>query len=287
MARVLIAGCGALGSALGERLAGEGCEVFGLRRDPRGLPGALRPVAADLLDPELDRALPQGIDLAAYTAAPDAYEDAAYRAAYGDGLANLLGVLERRDPPPRRVVLASSTSVYGQQDGAWVEETSPAEPADFAGARVLEGERRLRDSPIPGCALRFGGIYGPGRTGLIERVRAGRAVCPEGPPRYTNRIHLDDAAGALRHALRLDRPDPVYVAVDCDPADLCTVYRWLAERLGAPPPPVGPPPAAGRRARTNKRCSNTRLLASGFIFRYPTFREGYTALLSLRVGLRR
>jgi nucleoside-diphosphate-sugar epimerase len=112
-------------------------------------------------------------------------------------------------------------------------------------------------------------------------VREGRAVLPAGAARYTNRIHQDDCAGVLRHLMRLESPEAVYVAVDHEPAEIGDVYRFLAECLGVAAPSTADVPGDGssRRARTNKRCRNTRLVASGYRFRYPTFREGYAELL--------
>jgi nucleoside-diphosphate-sugar epimerase len=146
---------------------------------------------------------------------------------------------------------------------------------------VLEGERLLLEGPFPATVLRFGGIYGPGRTSLIERVRQGLATCRDGPPLYTNRIHREDCAGALQHLMTSPHPDEIYLSVDYEPADQCDVLRWLADQLGAPPPRVETPAEDDtRRQRTNKRCRNAKLVASGYVFRYPTFREGYAALLA-------
>jgi len=280
--RCLIAGCGYVGTALGLELAAAGHEVFALRRRPQGLPAPLRPLAADLADAESLAALPGGIEGVIYAAAAGGRSEAAYRAAYLDGVRNLIERLAAADPPPRRFLYASSTSVYAQQDGRWVDEDSATEPCEFSGRLVLAGERALADGPIPGTAVRFGGIYGPGRTRLIESVRSGAARVAAGPPRWTNRIHRDDAAGTLRHLLLHPDPAPVYVAVDCEPATQRDVYAWLAKRLGSAAPLEAPldGAAAPRRAASNKRCRNARLLASGYAFRYPSFREGYAALLA-------
>jgi nucleoside-diphosphate-sugar epimerase len=145
---------------------------------------------------------------------------------------------------------------------------------------MLEAERLLASAA--GVALRLGGIYGPGRTRLIDGVRAGRATIRPGPPRWTNRIHRDDAAGALRHligcALAGAALEAVYVGVDDEPADDAVVLRWLSQRLGAPPPP-GADDAAPPGRSGNKRCRNARLRATGYAFAYPSFREGYGALI--------
>jgi nucleoside-diphosphate-sugar epimerase len=192
-----------------------------------------------------------------------------------DGPRNLLAALGTQGQRPRRVIFTSSTSVYGQSGGEWVDEDSPAEPAGFRGRRMLEGESIFFGGPFPGVVLRLGGIYGPGRTSYIDRVRSGAGECPA-VTTYTNRIHRDDCAGALRHLMHLPSPHPVYLGVDREPADSCDVLHWLAATLGKPAP---------RRAhaavppRGNKRCRSDRLASSGYTFLYPTYREGFTALL--------
>lgn len=282
--RILIAGCGYVGTALGEALAASGHEVFGLRRRVETLPAAILPVAADLSRPETLRAIPTGADLVFYTAAAGGGDDASYRAAYVDGLRNLLDALAAH--PPRLVLFTSSTGVYAQEDGEWVDEDSPAEPVHFSGRRLLEGERLLAASGIGAVVLRLGGIYGPGRTRLIDSVRGGRAQTKPGVPVYTNRIHRDDCVGALVHLAFAESPAPLYLGVDHEPAEESEVLRWLAARLGVPAPREAkpareemPPGAVAQRGRSNKRCRNARLEASGYQFRFPSFREGYEAVL--------
>jgi nucleoside-diphosphate-sugar epimerase len=281
MANILIAGCGYVGTALGMRLAAVGHTVWGLRRSAEGLPSGMHHLEADLTIPETLRNLPPALDVVFYTAAPNGTDDAAYRAIYVDGLRHVLEALTHQCQSPQRILFTSSTAVYAQSTGAWIDETSPAEPAHFTGRRVLEGERLLLDGPFPAAVIRFGGIYGPGRASLIARVRQGVAACRDGPPLYTNRIHRDDCAGALHHLMTLPHPDSMYIGVDHEPADYCDVLRWLAAQLGAPPPPVEVAAGADtRRHRTNKRCRNAKLVASGYVFCYPTFREGYAALMA-------
>ena len=274
MQRILIAGCGDLGTALGTRLAARGAQAFGLRRDPSRLPAAITPVAADLADPRGLRAVPRAVDVLVYTAAAAGFDDGAYRSTYVDGMHNVLATLDR--DRLRRIVFVSSTGVYGQDDGGWVDEDSPSEPAGFAGRRLLEAEALAAASGVCAVSVRCGGIYGAGRRRLIEQVRAG-AGCGDAPVLWTNRIHRDDCVGVLDHVLGLDAPQPVYVAVDCEPAPQCAVMDWLAARIGVAAPPRG---GAIKPLRGgNKRCSNRRLLASGYRFIHPTYREGYACEL--------
>lgn len=279
MDRVLIAGCGYVGTALALELAARGDEVFGLRRRPDALPAPIRPVEADLARPASLERLPPALDAVVYAAAADAATEPAYRAAYVEGPRNLLDALARAGQAPRRLVYVSSTAVYAQGDGQWVDEASPTEPAHFTGARVLEGERVVSGGRFPTVVLRAGGIYGPSRMSLVEAVRGGRAA-RSGAPEYTNRIHRDDCAGALAHLLALPAPEPVYVGVDLEPAPRDEVLCFLAAGLGLPPPPIGAAAADGHRPRGSKRCSSARLQRSGYAFRYPTYREGYAAALA-------
>lgn len=277
MARIVIAGCGNVGSALGLRLRDASHEVWGVRRNPSRLPDGLHPLAADLGEPAALDGLPRGIDQLVYAAAADGYTEAAYQAAYVTGVANLLAALRRHGERPSRVLLVSSTSVYSQQEGEWIDEQSPAEAEGFAPESLRTGERLVWAAPFPATVIRFGGIYGPGRTRLIDQLRGGEATCR--PGLYTNRIHRDDCAGALAHLLGLERPAPLYLGVDDEPAAQCEVLGWLAAQLGMPAPREVAADSE-RRRRGNKRCRNARLRNSGWQPAYPGYRDGYAALLA-------
>lgn len=279
--RVLIAGCGYVGTELGRVLAAAGHQVWGLRRRSAALSPAVTPWPADLADPATLRDLPPRLDGVVYAAAADRSDDAAYAAIYHHGLAHLLDALVAQGQRPRRVVFVSSTSVYGQEHGEWVDEDSPAEPERALSRHLLAGEALLGHAPFPGTVVRLSGIYGPGRTRLIEQVRSGAARLQEGPPAFTNRIHRDDCAGLLAHLLTRAGAQPLYLGSDSDPAPHNDVLLWLATQLGCELAPASDatPGSTLHRSGQNKRCSNRRLLASGYRLLYPTFREGYGALL--------
>jgi nucleoside-diphosphate-sugar epimerase len=273
-ARVLVAGAGEVGTGVALALHRRGEEVAALRRQPALVPGGIEAIGADLTRIETLRHLPQGLDALVFCAAADRRDEQAYRAVYVDGLRNLLDAVG----PVRRVVFTSTTGVYGQRDGSWVDEGSPTEPSTFTGAVMLEAELLVRTAAPLATSLRFGGIYGPGRGRLIDEVRRGEAVDHDGPPVYTNRIHVEDAIGAVLHVLDRPAPPGVLNVVDDDPAPRGEVLRWLAARLGAPDPPGE---SRAQRVRAdNKRVANTALHALGFELRYPTFREGYGPLLA-------
>ncbi len=279
MTPILIAGCGYIGTALGLHLARLGHRVWGLRRETSDLPSPLRPLTADLTNPETLQALPAKIDTVFYTVSPDHSDEAGYRAAYIDGLQNLLDILKPQEQQPR-IFYTSSTAVYAQQFGEWVDESSPTTPEYFSGRCLLEGEQYLLHSGFPATVVRLGGIYGPGRTRLIQKVREGNAIYQNGPPRYTNHIHRDDCVGALTHLMMLEKPDSLYLGVDNEASERRELLYWLAKELDAPQPRCDVSPSRERRqVRNNKRCKNTKLINSGYQFRYSTYREGYGELV--------
>lgn len=271
---ILIAGCGDLGQRAAALLAARGHAVWGLRRHPPApAPGdALRWRAADLSDPASLQDLPAGITRVLYAAAPDGRDEDAYRQAFGQGLKHLLAALPAG---VQRIVFVSSSAVYGDHQGGWVDETTPCAPLGFNGRVLREAETWLAAQPLPSICLRLAGLYGPGRLQLLERLRAGTARAPREPVHWANRMHIDDAAGAAAHLLLLEDADPIYLGADDTPLPLHELYGFLADRLGAPPVQDGPaPPRIG-----SKRLSNARLKASGFALRWPDAREGYRALI--------
>lgn len=277
--RRLIAGCGFVGLALAKRWLDDGHEVFGLRRSAGEALDGLHWIAADLAQPTEVERVPEAIDDVVYALSPGHRSDEAYERVFGVALRNLQMHLARTSPDLGRFAFVSSTGVYAQRDGSWVDEDSPTEPEHFAGRRLLEGEERTLAGPGTGCVVRLGGIYGPGRTGLMERVRRGEATYAPGAPRYTNRIHRDDAAAILDHVIQLTRPPPRLLGVDDCPAQDREVLEWLAGELGAPAPRGREPEPGSRASLSNRRCRNDRLHSLGIRLAFPSYREGYGALL--------
>lgn len=282
MANVLIMGCGYIGTHLGLLLAKNGHTVWGAKRKINTLPEAIRPVKVDVTH-LTDADLPESLDYVFYMVSPDDYSDEAYRIAYEHGVRNLLFALEKAHQKPKRVIMVSSTGVYGQQRGEWVDESSITEPMDFAGFRVLMGEETFLDSTFTVSIVRLGGIYGPGRENLIQRVKNGQAKCSVRSP-FTNRIHLADAVGVLSHIMNLEEPDNIYVGVDSEPCSRNDVIQWVAKQLGIKVEWSDNPDRAIHRPLSNKKCQNTRLLTSGYQFIYPSFKEGYGALIRSRIA---
>ncbi len=275
----LILGCGDIGMVLGKELLEAGHHVIGARRSATALEGSgIEPLPLDLHHEEALATLPD-VDYVVYILSADRFDEAAYRAAYPDGLKAVLRTYEERDEAPKRLFFVSSTSVYGQKEGEWVDEEAPAESAGFAAALMREAEEALRASSLPSTAVRFSGIYGPGRDRLIRQVLEGR-IAPKSPPMYSNRIHRDDCAGVMAHLIGLDaagKPlDDLYLASDCAPEPLHEVMAWLASQLKVESTEVIQAPL---RKRASKRCDNSRLRETGYDFRYPSYREGYAQVM--------
>lgn len=266
---VLIVGAGDLGLALAAEFVGTGAVVTTLNRSGRGTDGATS-WRGDLSDPSTLRGLPSS-DLVVFTTAPPGRDEAAYELAYVDGPRRVLDAL---GDSPRRAVLTSTTGVYGIDDGSWVDEHSAAEPTRATASAVLRGELALHHA-VPTVVVRPAGIYGPGRTGLQNRVAAGEeTVARDGTPRWTNRIHRDDVVSALLAAATAHDPPPTLIAVDDEPAPRDDVVRFLAARLDAPAPAI-----MDVTQESGKCCRNTALRSLGWAPEFPSYREGYSSLL--------
>lgn len=271
---VLIAGCGDLGTEAGLRFAAAGFSVLGWRRSAEKIPAPLTGQAADLTGSL--PAIPADTEVVVISTAARERSEAAYRSAYVDGTANVLDALDRDGVHPRRILFVSSTAVYGDAGGGWLDEDSPTAPASVTGAVIREAEDLLHSRRPDAVVLRLAGIYGPGRTRLIDQVRSGTADPGQG--QLTNRIHRDDAAAAIVHlTTAVADPAPLYLGVDNEPVEKREVLRFLAAELGTE---LGPEEPSNSSRGGNRRLSNTRLLSTGFEFSYPTFREGYRAVLA-------
>lgn len=271
MPKVLVAGCGDVGTALGLRLARRGGMVTGVRRHVAGLPAAIEAVSLDLTDPG-DVRLPV-VDAVVVTLTADGRGGAAYERTHLGGLRGLRRALGEQNP---RVVLVSSTGVLGGGDGERVTESTPPDPQRPT-AHVLLAAEELAAELFPDLVVvRPAGIYGPGRTSLVQRVRSGK---PLNHRRVTNRIHRDDLVTVLATVLSSSKPPRLLHAVDHDAARLGEVAAHLAHRLGVPVPPDDSAPGEGPLGKTVDGA-----LVHAFVpdaqWRYPTFREGYDALLA-------
>ena len=284
--RVVIVGCGYVGLPLGADLVKQGHEVFGLRRSP-GAEAELRsagikPLMGDITKPDQLAQLPASYDWVVNCVSASSGGAEEYREVYLQGMRNLIAWLGAA--PPKKFIYTSSTSVYGQNDGSLVKETSLTEPAAETAKVLVETEKALletaRQQKFPAVILRLAGIYGPGRGYWFRQYLKNEARIEGTGARLLNMIHRDDVAGAIIAALKSGRPGEVYNVVDDEPVSQLTFFQWLSGPLGKELPPSVPedPDAVRKRGVTNKKVSNRRLkMELGYQFKYPTFRQGYTA----------
>jgi nucleoside-diphosphate-sugar epimerase len=279
---VLVAGLGWLGEAVARELAAAGHEVTGIRRrfsDEAGLRSAgIRPLVCDLADFHAVRRLPD-VEAVVVCTAPHVHGEDAYREAY---LEVNEALLERyADASLRAYVYTSSTSVFGQSDGSDVDEDTPVHPVGTTADILVEAEHRVRGAAasVPARIVRLSGLYGPGRMGLLERVRQGQVALGEADLHWMNFCHRDDAVAFVRGALEDGAAGAVYHGSDAHPAHRRDVVGWIAERLGIEPAVHRDEEPRGPNRRVLSEKSRRALAVS---LRYPSYREGFEALLRVR-----
>jgi nucleoside-diphosphate-sugar epimerase len=272
MRRVLVAGCGYLGTAVAEQFAEAGWQVIGWRLQKSPVPvlqNTICVTAVDLSDPESVRRNSFEADIVVHCAGATERNAESYRRVYQTGLANLVASF-----PQARLIFTSSTSVYPQSDGNWVNEESPAEPLTENG-RILRGAEEIALTH-GGIVLRVAGIYGPGRSFLLRSVIEGTANV-SGGDRIANQAHRDDISAAIFFLARRETimPPRIFNVVDDLPAPRSEILKWLSRQLAIPLTDS----SAGKEQRkggdSNKRISNAKLRALGWAPIYPSYVEGF------------
>ena len=280
--KILLAGCGDIGQRTALKFAQlpSGHQCFGLKRNPQNLPASITPIAGNMTDVEqLTSILNQQFDVVIVTLTPQSFTEQAYRDSYVAGAEALAAAIEETQSRPKLVLWVSSTSVYGNNQGAWVDETTPTNPVSFSGQLLLQAEQTIGRLPCAYSIVRFSGIYGSGRTRMLDQIKAGKGR-PAQPEQWSNRIHSDDCAGVLAHLVELfDRGETlesIYLGTDKEPVTQHDMRRWMASQMQVQ--------LTEEIVVQNaiRRCSNRRLLESGYEFIYPGYREGYLALMEER-----
>jgi len=279
--KILILGCGYLGSRLAAELRRAGDAVTGWVRSAESAEALVKegiiPWVGDLAEAAAWAGLPRDFDAVVHCASSGRGGVEAYRAVYLEGVRQAA-----RQLPGTRLLFVSSTSVYGQEDGSVVTEESTANPTTETGKVLREAEQVVLTEGGSGSAIfRVAGIYGPERGVLLRKFLAGEAVIEGDGQRWINQVHRDDAAGALRQTLEPGSPSSggIYNLADDEPVTYLTYYRWLAEQTGKAMPPFGPVNRERKRGWTHKRVSNAKLRAAGWAPKFPTFREGLASEL--------
>lgn len=273
----LVVGCGYLGLRVARLWRHAGDRVYAVTRSAE----RARSLAAEGLDPIIGdvtapAALPDlpAIDTLFWAVGFDRASGASYRDVHVAGLGRVLDAI----PGAPRVVFASSTGVWGTEDGSVVDETTPAHPTREAGRVLLEAEAMLHTrTGDRGTALRFAGLYGPDRLPRLDDLKAGRPIAAD-PDSWLNLVHVDDAArivvavAAAPHARRL------YVVSDGHPVRRRDWYAHLATRTGSPPPTFDT--AAERTRGADKRVDPSLLFRDiPLTLAYPDSFRGIDAIV--------
>ena len=276
MAKVLIIGCGDLGTAIAIRLHLAKHEVIGVRLSSLALPHAMRTIQADVTQPDSPSALENlNPNIVIYCVSASASTDESYQAHYVTGFKNVLAT-QANNQALQHVFFVSSTRVYGQPTQDLLDETIAAKPADFGGERLLDGENLLNNLPCKSTKLRLSGIYGTGRLYLVNTAKD-FAKWPA-DNNWSNRIHRDDAASFIAFLVEKVTQNQAiqdcYIVSDDMPTQQYDVLRWLATQMQLDTSQIKTP-----QMQSGKRLSNQLLRDTGFELQYPNYQAGYAEIL--------
>ncbi|MEM9354217.1 MAG: SDR family oxidoreductase [Planctomycetota bacterium] len=283
--RRLIFGCGYLGKRVADAWRDAGDEVFAVTRSEERAAAwraeGLHPILADVTDPATLAELPTA-DTVLFAVGYDRNAGPSIFEVYEHGFQNALDALPRGTG---RVVYISTTGVYGDAGGDWVDEQTPPDPKRDGGRASLAAERALADhhNAADSVVLRLAGIYGPGRVPFLERLKSGQPINAPSEG-WLNLIHVEDAARIVQTVADAEQTAAVYCVSDGNPVVRGEYYAEAARLLGVAPPEFEKPPegsSAAARAGASKRISNRRLQEDlGVRFAYPTHRAGLAAIIS-------
>lgn len=288
---VIIFGCGYVGTALAHSLIARGIRVGALTRNPERAgelrrKGVSEVIVADLNSVEWLDALSES-----YASVVNCVSSAGggldgYRKSYVEGQKRILEWVATQTISS--YVYTSSSSVYPQDGGGWVDEEADTSGAPPTGKVVLESERLIESNAhldAPWYILRLSGIYGPERHFLLNQLKEGSGVIPGRGDYHMNMIHLSDIVSAILAALTGVVPSGIYNICDDEPVTKENVLNYLAEQLDLPVPEFDPdniPPRLQRRGgrMPDRRVSNRKAKAQlGWEPVYPSYEEGYAALI--------
>jgi len=269
MPRILIAGCGYVGQATADLFHAAGWDVEGWTASEESAAAlSAKPYPScqvDMSNCDQVSERPGTFDAVIHCASSRGGGVESYRRIYLNGARNLIDRFAETN-----LLFTSSTSVYAQRDGSWVTEESETNPARETGRVLLEAEKLVLERR--GTVARLAGIYGPGRSALLSKFLAGTAIIDPESDRFVNQVHRDDIASAIFFLLTRETPrTQIYNVVDDQPTLQTECYRWLAQRLGRPLPPIGKSMELRKRGDSNKRVSNANLRSLGWTLQYPTF----------------
>ncbi len=255
-----IIGAGDLGMRVAGLRVALGDHVYTLRRRQVPMPDGVQAIFGDMHQIESLQLLPKQADVMLFCATPDERTEQSYRHIFLDGLRNATQVLQ-----PKRTFFISSTAVYAQNNGQWVDENSEVSPVRFNG-RILHEAELLCLENAGNVVLRLSGLTGPGRTMLINKAILGEGI----QNTWTNRIHIDDAALAISHLITMRELPNIINVTDDLPALQIDVVNWIRLQQNLPELQLLTSEPSG------KKISNQLLKSLGWCPKYPNYKSIYT-----------
>lgn len=279
MAKILIVGCGAIGYELALTLARAGHDVTGLKRNvPVEANEPFKYFRADITSAQDLNLLDTDFEHVFFIVSAGKRDEKSYDDIYRIGINNLIDRFAKTNSNIPWIFV-SSTSVYNQHQGEWVDEDSLTTPENATSLKILSAEQRLKLLNSDNVIVRFSGIYGPGREYLL-RIAKQNPDIQKVPPYYTNRIHQTDCVGVLTYLLECRikgiKLEQCYLASDDDPAPLWEVIDWIAEKMDCARP-IGK--TVIHDIDMNKRCRNERIKQLGYRFAYRSYKAGYAEMI--------
>ncbi len=273
MYHIQIVGAGYTGSRIAFDFISKKQKVWAVTRTDRRhaefRQAGITPLIADLTRPETLESLPPA-HFVVICPAPDGRTENDYRKIYLEGTAHFLKSLKNK-PRPNFILYLSSTAVWRERGGEWVDESIPADADSEKGKILKAAEGQILNCGIPSAVFRLSGIYGPERNRL-EALKAGK--WPENPENgFVNMIHVTDIVRAVPVLFKSAQSGEIYTGVDDEPVLRSDFYGWLSAKTGF---------SSGFKfdsSCSGKRCRNLKLKSIGFRPLYPTFREGYQSFL--------
>lgn len=281
--RIFLFGAGYSARAFARLAAGEAEAIVGTTRGDSKFAllraAGIEPLAFDVtaVSPQISAELARATHIVVSAAPTDAGDPV---------IAAARNLLVDATPALRWIGYLSTVGVYGNHDGAWIDETSDCRPRPGRSDHRLEAEKEwsdlARERGVPLAILRLSGIYGPGRNAFVN-LENGTARRIVKPGQIFNRIHVDDIAGSLLHLARSEA-NGVFNVTDDEPAPPQDVVAFAAGLMGIAPPPeidfdtADLTPMARSFYGENKRVSNAKLKATGYRFVHPNYRAALTAM---------
>jgi nucleoside-diphosphate-sugar epimerase len=263
MKRILIVGCGDLGVRLAKNLSGQNIEIFAIKRNTQSLPTFIKPIAWDVTADEKIQ-IPHLFDSIFFSVAPSDHSEESYRKTYLKGFQNISHLIQ----DSAQVFFISSTGVYSQNNGEWVNEESETKPTKYSGKILLETERWIEKNIPQTTIVRFSGLYSKERNSTVEKIKNNQfGKIPMN--KISNRIHLEDAARILVFLYQKKKKQAIYIGTDSHPTLYCDIVDWYCKKnkIDFTKPIL--------QKIENKKISNKKIISEGFSFLYPSYQEGF------------